>query len=182
MTSEHSTTAVFLREVVAEDLRHFFDHQLDARANHMAAFTAVDPSDEAAFVAHWRHLRSDPSVLNRTIVQGGDVVGHIASFPAEEHREITYWIDPAKWGRGYASEALRQFLLVERTRPLYARAASDNLASLRILEKHGFQTILETISYANARNADIAETLLELPSGRGARPVHASNARRPSTL
>jgi RimJ/RimL family protein N-acetyltransferase len=155
---------VVLREVIDEDLPHFFDHQRDARAIHMAAFTAKDPHDAAAFGAHWQRIRSDASTFNRTIVIGEEVVGHIASFEDEGRREITYWIAPASWGRGYASEALRQFLTLETTRPLYARVASDNLASFRILEKHGFAPILETTSFANARNAAIAETLLELRS------------------
>jgi RimJ/RimL family protein N-acetyltransferase len=162
MFSAQSANEVFLREVVDDDLPHFFDHQCDARANQMAAFTAKDPSDEAAFEAHWRRIGSDASTFTRTIVHGEEVVGHIASFDEEGRREITYWIAPARWGRGYASEALRQFLTLETTRPLYARVASDNLASLRVLEKHGFAPILETTSFANARNAAIAETLLEL--------------------
>jgi len=153
---------VFLRHVIDEDLPHFFDHQRDARAIHMAAFTADDPSDQAAFVSHWRQIRSDASVLNRTIDHGGEVVGYIASFEDEGRREITYWIAPARWGCGYASEALRHFLTFETNRPLYARVASDNLGSFRVLQKHGFQPILATMSYANARNAVIAETLLEL--------------------
>jgi RimJ/RimL family protein N-acetyltransferase len=153
---------VFLREILDEDLPHFFDHQRDARAIHMAAFTAKDPYDEAAFARHWRQIRSDASTFNRTIVHGGEIVGHIASFEAEGRREITYWIAPARWGFGFASEALRQFLTLETTRPLYARVASDNLASKRVLQKHSFQPIFETTAHANARNAVIAETLLEL--------------------
>jgi RimJ/RimL family protein N-acetyltransferase len=153
---------MFLREVSDEDLPHFFDHQRDARAINMAAFTAKDPYDEAAFLSHWRRILSNGSNCTRTIVQDGDIVGHIASFEEEDRREITYWIAPAMWGRGYATEALRQFLTLETTRPLFARVATDNLASFRILEKHGFQPISETISFANARNADTAETLLKL--------------------
>lgn len=115
----------------------------------MAAFTAKDPYDEAAFAGHWRRIRSDASITNRTIVHDGEIVGHIGSFADEGRREITYWIAPARWGCGYA-------------RPLYARVAADNLASFRILAKHGYARILETMSHANAPNAVIAETLLEL--------------------
>ncbi len=168
MTSEGSANAVFLRQVIDGDLPHFFDHQRDARAIYMAAFTAKDPYDEGAFIAHWQRIRGDASVLNRTIVHRGEVVGHIASFEDEGRREITYWIAPAKWGCGYASEALRQFLVIETIRPLYARVASDNLASFRVLEKHGFAPIAELRSFANARNAVIAETILELGRIRAA--------------
>jgi RimJ/RimL family protein N-acetyltransferase len=156
------TNEVVLREVIDDDLPHFFEHQRDAQAIHMAAFTAKDPHDRIAFEAHWRKIRSDPSVTSRTIVHSGFVVGHIGSFDDEGRREITYWIAPDAWGRGYASEALRRFLRIERVRPLYARVASDNLGSMRVLTKHGFTPLSEMMSYANARDAFIAETLLEL--------------------
>jgi RimJ/RimL family protein N-acetyltransferase len=47
-------------------------------------------------------------------------------------------------------------------RPLYARAASDNLGSLGVLQKAGFTIIGTEISYASARDAEIEETILRL--------------------
>lgn len=66
------------------------------------------------------------------------------------------------WGRGGATEALRQLLHLETVRPFHARVACDNFVALHTLVERGFQPLSETISFANARNADIAETLLEL--------------------
>jgi L-amino acid N-acyltransferase YncA len=45
---------------------------------------------------------------------------------------------------------------------LYARAAGDNLGSLKVLRRTGFTSIGTEISYANARKADIEETILRL--------------------
>ena len=53
-------------------------------------------------------------------------------------------------------------LEVVRLRPLYARAASDNAGSLRVLEKTGFRIIGTEVSFAPARGADIEETILQL--------------------
>src|SRR5215218_9325330 len=50
-------------------------------------------------------------------------------------REVTYWIGRSYWGKGIATDALTAFLAVERSRPLHARVASDNVASRRVLEK-----------------------------------------------
>ncbi|HEX5190933.1 MAG TPA: hypothetical protein VFW16_15420 [Streptosporangiaceae bacterium] len=47
-------------------------------------------------------------------------------------------------------------------RPLYARAASDNAASLRVLQKAGFRRLGTEVSFASARNANIEETILRL--------------------
>jgi L-amino acid N-acyltransferase YncA len=46
------------------------------------------------------------------------------------------------------------------TRPLHARAASDNLASLRVLQKSGFKIIGTEISFASGRKSEIEETIL----------------------
>jgi len=94
----------------------------------------------------------------------GQVVGSIASFPIEGQTEITYWIDRAAWGRGIATRAVALLLDLVPYRPLYARAASDNTGSLRVLHKSGFTDIGTEISYATGRNADIQETILRLDS------------------
>ena len=45
-------------------------------------------------------------------------------------------------------------------RPLHARAASDNAASLRVLAKAGFVPVGREVSFAPARGAEIEETIL----------------------
>jgi hypothetical protein len=47
-------------------------------------------------------------------------------------------------------------------RPLYARAASDNVGSLRVLRKAGCTIIGTEVSYASARRTEIEESLLRL--------------------
>src|SRR5216683_1676388 len=45
-------------------------------------------------------------------------------------------------------------------RPLYARAASDNAVSLRVLKKAGFKAVGTECSFAPARKTEIEETIL----------------------
>jgi RimJ/RimL family protein N-acetyltransferase len=45
-------------------------------------------------------------------------------------------------------------------RPLHARAASDNVGSLRVLQKSGFKIIGTENSFAPGRNSTIEETIL----------------------
>ena len=66
---------------------------------------------------------------------------------------VTYWIDRAVWGRGIASRAIALFLEVVQSRPLYARAASDNVGSLRVLHKAGFRVIGTEVSLGIARTS-----------------------------
>ena len=62
------TPEVQLREVAQSDLPIFFEHQRDPLAVHMAAFTAPNPNDRAAFNAHWGRILAGPSVTIQTIV------------------------------------------------------------------------------------------------------------------
>ena len=47
-------------------------------------------------------------------------------------------------------------------RPLYGRAAADNLGSLRVLEKCGFVRVGSERGFASARGEEIEEVILRL--------------------
>jgi RimJ/RimL family protein N-acetyltransferase len=153
-----------LREVVDADLETFFAQQCEPEAVWMAAFTVRDPADRTAFTAHWNRIRNDPGVAIRTIVWHGRIAGHVARYPgAAGQPEVTYWIGREFWGRGIARAALRAFIRsVAPMRPLAARVAADNAASIRVLEGCGFVRRGEERGYANGRGAEIHEFLYEL--------------------
>ena len=153
---------MFLREVTEADLSVFFEHQLDPDANRMAAFTARDPKDRDAFMAHWRRILDDDTITKRTIVVDGDVAGHVSSFEQFGQPSVSYWIGKRHWGRGVATRALSAFLRHVAARPLYARAAKDNLASIRVLEKCGFAIWGEDRGFSNARGEEVDEVILRL--------------------
>jgi RimJ/RimL family protein N-acetyltransferase len=144
------------------DLATFFQQQLDPAATHMAAFTAEDPADRDAFLARWGRILDDDAITTKTILSEEQVVGHIASFERFGLPEVTYWIGKEYWGRRFATEALSQFLLEVTARPLYARAAKDNVASIRVLQKCGFTISGHDKGYANARGEEIEEVIMEL--------------------
>jgi RimJ/RimL family protein N-acetyltransferase len=153
---------IVLRDVTDDDLPIFFEQQLDPDANYMAAFTSKDPTDRDAFTAHWARIRADETIINRTVVCDGQVAGSVASFEDFGQLEVTYWLGREFWGRGIATRALTAFLEYQTTRPIYARAAKDNSASLRVLQKCGFVITGEDKGYANARGQVIEEYLLTL--------------------
>ena len=124
-----------MRDVTEGDLPIFFEHQRDSDANRMASFPA---RDRDAFMAHWSRIMADPTVLVQTILVEEQVAGNIVSWEAEDRRFVGYWIGKDWWGRGVASAGLAVFLARVPARPLYARVAKDNIASIRVLEKCGF--------------------------------------------
>ena len=152
-----------LRDVLEADLPIFFTYQLDPEALAMAAFTAKDPTDRPAFMAHWHRILADPTTINQTIVVDGQVAGSVSSYQDDGHPEVTYWLGKHYWGKGLATRALSEFLAHHNpTRPIYARAAKDNIGSLRVLEKCGFKIIGEDKGFANARGKEIEEFLVQL--------------------
>jgi RimJ/RimL family protein N-acetyltransferase len=157
-----SNQGVLLREVTEEDLDVFFEQQQDPEANYMAAFTPVDPGDREAFDRRWARILGDNSITVRTIVYGGQVAGSVSSFEQFGEREVSYWLGRAYWGRGIATRALSEFLGQLAVRPLYARAAKDNIASVRVLEKCGFRVVGEDKGFANARGEETEEYILIL--------------------
>lgn len=152
---------VALREVHDSDLPVFYRQLNDPEALRMAAFTPEDPADRRAFDAQWARLRSGAHVC-RTILVDGDVAGSAAVYGEPGEREVTYWVDRARWGRGVATAALRALLAEVDERPLYARAAADNAASRRVLEKCGFRVTARARGFAPARGAEIDEVVLRL--------------------
>lgn len=129
---------VTLRDVADDDLPIFFEHQRDEVALRMAAF----PSREReAFFAHWSSNVLRPENRTRTVVVDGEVVGYVGSWEQDGLRLVAYWIARERWGRGIATQALLEFLSIERTRPLHAWVAAGNAGSIRVLEKCGFHPV-----------------------------------------
>jgi RimJ/RimL family protein N-acetyltransferase len=151
-----------LRDTTEADVPVLFEHQLDATANRMAAFTARDPSDRAAFFAHWGRLLADDAVIKKTIEIDGAIAGHLLSFQQAGRRSVGYWIAKDLWGHGIATRALALMLAGIEERPLFARAAADNAASIRVLQKCGFRVIGSDSGYSYARGRDVPEVVLEL--------------------
>lgn len=158
-----TNSIVSLTETEPNDLKLFFQFQLDEEGSYMAAFTPKDSNDEAAYIERFTRLLKDPTINMRRIKLGGHVVGNIAKFIMEGKAGITYWIDRKYWGQGIASAALKDFLVLEQTRPIYASAAFDNHRSQKVLEKCGFVKTGSDKGFAKARQTEIEEYLYELP-------------------
>lgn len=159
---------LLLRDVIEDDLPIFFGQQLDPDADHMAAFTAQDPTNREAFADHWNRILADATVIIKTIVFDGQIAGYVLSYEESGKPEVSIWIGKPCWGQGIATQALRTFLAqASQTRPMCARVAKDNAGSLRVLQKCGFTIASQAKGFANARGKEIEEWILELavPAG-----------------
>ena len=147
--------AISLRTFADSDLDPLFIWESDPRAVEMAAFTRANPTDRSVFDAHYERVRSNPSNTLLAIDHDNEFVGTIGSFTMEGEREVTYWIAPARWGQGIASQALRAFLAIESTRPLRGRVASHNAASAKVLARAGFVEVGSETSFAPGVGAEV---------------------------
>jgi RimJ/RimL family protein N-acetyltransferase len=158
-TDNRSPSDIRLRPVIETDLPIFFDHQCDPDALRMAAFT---PRDREAFMTHWTKLMADPLTPLRTVLVDGQVAGNVVSWEKDGQRLVGYWIGKAYWGKGVATRALRAFLEIVRTRPLFAYVAKHNVSSIRVLEKCGFTVCPDATAALDAPSDGVEELVLKL--------------------
>lgn len=136
-TDDDPTTSghIRLRSVERDDLPQMYEMQLDPESNRLAG---TIPRSAEAFEAHWINVLRDPSVTAKAILLGEVLVGTVSCFWRDGQANVGYWVSREHWGKGIASRALELLLLEVATRPLYASAATNNIASLRVLQKCGF--------------------------------------------
>lgn len=151
------TPRVTLRDVSRDDVAIFYPQQSDPVASSLAG---VPSRDERDFDQHWAKILSDDSVIKKTILADDEVAGFAVCFDRDGERQVGYWIGREHWGRGIVSKALPLFLAFEDRRPLRAHVSRKNAASIRILEKSGFERIEERIG--SVRGEVAAEYVYEL--------------------
>lgn len=155
---------IVLRDVTTDDLPIFFEHQLDPDANQIAAFPAMGRD---AFMSHWIRILADATIIKKTILVDGYVAGNVVSFGHFGKREVGYWLGRQYWGKGVATRALSEFLGHVKERPLYARVAKYNIASIRVLEKCGFTISGEDRGGSDASGEEVEEFILVLRANEG---------------
>jgi len=133
---------IILRDVTESDLPIFYEQQLDPEATQMAAFPS---RDRESFMAHWAKIMADDSNILKTILFQDQVAGNIVSWGQANEREVGYWLGRNFWGKGIATKALTEFLIIEKIRPLVAHVVKHNIGSRRVLEKCGFTLSKEEI-------------------------------------
>jgi [ribosomal protein S5]-alanine N-acetyltransferase len=138
MPDEIRTDRLVLRRAVNEDAAAMHRIMSDPVA---MRYWSTPPHASLAETEQWiaSMVEDDPSERDDFIVTlDGELIG---KFGAWRLPEFGFLIDPAHWGKGYASEALVAF--VERRRKfgsteLTADVDPRNLSSIRLLERHGF--------------------------------------------
>lgn len=121
----------------------------------------LPPGATEAFVA--RGLASDRAediwVMDGAAQGLSEVLGLIGlERMGRDQSEIGYWVAPALWNTGFASEAVQAIVDANphKSKTLFAEVFQDNLASARVLTHAGFEYIGDAEAFSIARNAKVA--------------------------
>jgi RimJ/RimL family protein N-acetyltransferase len=130
---------VGLRPVRDEDIEIFFGHQAEPEGAAMAGFPS---RDRDTFFRHWERTLARSDARTMAITYGDVVAGNIGSWEQDDQVFLGYWIGSAFWGKGIATAALQAYLAEhEPRRPIHAHVVVSNAASIRVLEKCGFELV-----------------------------------------
>lgn len=151
---------VELREVRPSDIPVFFEHHLEGMAEGPARGAADRLAQRDRFEARWHGQLTDRAMTIRAILAGGRVAGYVAGFTQLGEPAIAYWLGRDFHGRGIATAALLAFLERIPGRPVFARVAADNLASLRVLAKCGFEECARAVHLSERRGCEVEEIVL----------------------
>jgi RimJ/RimL family protein N-acetyltransferase len=150
---------VRLRDIEQDDLPRIYEFNLDPDANRLAV---TIPRSADAFAAHWEEVLADPHVVAKAISVSNVLAGYISCFKQDGFDAVGYWMGKEFWGLGIASRALELLLKEVPIRPLHARVATSNRASLRVLQKCGFVVQCVQVSPADDRFLECEEAFLVL--------------------
>lgn len=100
----------------------------------------------------------DVWAMDATKVDGSELMGLISLERMDRNQsEVGYWVAPAFWNTGLASDAVRA--LVEANpmgnATMFASVFQDNAASARVLVNCGFEYIGDAEAYSVARQAKV---------------------------
>lgn len=118
----------------------------------------LPPGATAAFIARvlTNGQGEDIWVLDGSELGHAEVLGLVSLTRMERAQsEIKYWVAPAFWNTGYASEAVAAIVAAnpQQARTLFAEVFQDNPGSARVLTNSGFEYLGDAEAYSVARGA-----------------------------
>ncbi|MFV2002941.1 MAG: GNAT family N-acetyltransferase, partial [Paracoccaceae bacterium] len=100
----------------------------------------------------------DVWVMDGTLSGHAEVIGLVSLTPMDrEQSEVKFWIAPAFWNTGLASEAVRAMVEANPhgARTMFAEVFQDNPASARVVTNAGFEYLGDAEAFSLARDANV---------------------------
>ncbi|MEO6299032.1 MAG: GNAT family N-acetyltransferase [Paracoccaceae bacterium] len=125
----------------------------------------LPPGASEAFVARAMSGKADAEVwvMDGTSTGLSEVLGVISLKRMDDAKcpggqsEVGYWVAPAFWNTGIASEAVRALVAANplANRTIFAEVFQDNPGSARVLTNCGFEYLGDAETFSVARNARV---------------------------
>jgi RimJ/RimL family protein N-acetyltransferase len=125
----------------------------------------LPPGAAEAFVTRATRVdgNEDVWVMDGSLSGLSEVLGVISLKRMDETKwdrgqsEVGYWVAPAFWNTGFASEAVRALIAAnpQKNRTIFAEVFQDNPGSARVLTNAGFQYLGDAETFSVARNARV---------------------------
>jgi len=121
----------------------------------------LPPGATEAFIDRSQSLDRYQDVWVMDGSRGGhaEVMGLVSLTPMDrEQSEIKFWVAPAFWNTGLASEAVRAIVAANPhgSGTMFAEVFQDNAASARVVTNAGFVFLGDAEAYSLARDAKVA--------------------------
>lgn len=100
----------------------------------------------------------DVWALDGSVSGASEVMGLLSLKPLDRQQsQIGFWVAPAFWNAGFASEAVRAVIQnnPHKARTLFAEVFQDNAASAHVLTNAGFDYLGDAEAYSVARRATV---------------------------
>ncbi|MBY6047044.1 GNAT family N-acetyltransferase [Vannielia litorea] len=124
----------------------------------------LPPGTAEGFIrgSHAENRREDVWAIDGTAAGMGELVGIVALSRMEpekgrEQSEIRYWVAPAMWNTGLASEAVAAMVEAnpQGSHTMFAEVFQDNPASARVLTNAGFEYLGDAEAYSVSRGGTV---------------------------
>jgi RimJ/RimL family protein N-acetyltransferase len=120
----------------------------------------LPPGSIEAFIHRAQHEDrvEDVWVMDGSAANGAEVMGVISLKRVDTGKaEVSFWVAPAFWNTGLASEAVSALLKANPMKldTVYATVFQDNPASARVLTNNGFQYLGDAETFSVARNSTV---------------------------
>lgn len=113
----------------------------------------------------------DGPLVYPVITDEGINIGYVQLAPIDEGWEIGYHIAKKYTGHGYATEAVNAFLPViaeqKNISTVYGVCVKENLASVKVMEKCGFETVYVGVGDYQGEKREIVRTVWRVPDSTG---------------
>jgi RimJ/RimL family protein N-acetyltransferase len=118
----------------------------------------LPPGAAEAFVARATSAKADEDVwvLDGSATGLAEVLG-VISLKRMDETKFGYWVAPAFWNTGFASEAVKALVGAnpQKNRTIFAEVFQDNPGSARVLTNAGFQYLGDAETFSVARGARV---------------------------